>query len=58
MEKQCAWGTRNNNFRYAERIGNVIDFIQFPKSNQNRAKCPQAFNPNHKEEENMRVTHD
>ncbi len=29
-------------------MGNIIYFITFPKSKQNRAKCPQAFtlNPN------------
>ncbi len=32
--------------RYPERIGNIIYFITFPESKQNRAKCPQVFNPN------------
>ncbi len=40
MEKRCAWGTFNTDSRYPERMGNIIYFIKFPESKQNRAKCP------------------
>ncbi len=53
MEKQCAWGTCNTDSRYPERMGNIIYFITFPESKQNRAKCPQVFNPNTNEDKNV-----
>ncbi len=40
MEKLCAWGTCNTDSRYPERMGNIVYFITFPESKQNRAKCP------------------
>ncbi len=40
MEKRCACGTCNTDSRYPEGIGNIIYFITFPESKQNRAKCP------------------
>ncbi len=51
--KRCAWGTCNTDSRYPERIGNIIYFITFPESKQNRAKCPQIFNPNTNEDKNV-----
>ncbi len=39
-EKWCACGTCNTDSRYPERMGNIIYFIIFPESKQNRAKCP------------------
>ncbi len=47
MEKRCAWGTCNTDSRYPERIGNIIYFIMFPESKQNRAKCP-SIQPQYK----------
>ncbi len=49
-KKRCAWGTCNTESRYPERMGNIIYFITFPESKQNRAKCPQVFNPNTNED--------
>ncbi len=40
MEKQCAQGTCSTDSRYPERMYNIIYVITFPKSKQNRAKCP------------------
>ncbi len=40
MEKLCAWGTCNTDYRYPERMGNIIYFITFSEFKQNRAKCP------------------
>ncbi len=42
MEKLCAWGTCDTDYRYPERMGNIIYCITFPESKQNRAKCPQV----------------
>ncbi len=53
MEKRCAWGTCNTDSRYPERMGNRIYFITFPESKQNKAKCPQVFNPNTNEDKNV-----
>ncbi len=52
-EKQCAWGTCNTDSRYPERMGNIIYFITFHESKQNRAKCPEVFNPNPNEDKNV-----
>ncbi len=42
MKTICAWDwdTCNTDSRYPQRMGNIIDFITFPESKQNRAKCP------------------
>ncbi len=53
MEKLCAQGTCNTDSRYPERMGNIIYFITFPESKQNRAKCPLAFNPDTNEDKNF-----
>ncbi len=53
MEKRCAFGACNTDSRYPERMGNIIYFITFPESKQNRAKCPQVFNPNTNEDKNI-----
>ncbi len=53
MEKRYAWGTCKTDFRYPERIGNIINFITFPESKQNRAKYPLVFNPNTSEDKNV-----
>ncbi len=53
MENQCAWGTCNTDSRYPERMDKIIYFIKFPESKQNRAKCPQVFNPNTNEDKNV-----
>ncbi len=37
MEKLCAWGIVTDS-RYPETMGNIINFITFPESKQNRAK--------------------
>ncbi len=34
--KRCAWGTCNTDSRYPERMGNIIYFITFPESKQNK----------------------
>ncbi len=34
-------------------MGNIINFITFPEPKQNRAKCPQVFNPNTNEDKNV-----
>ncbi len=34
-------------------MGNIINFITFPEPKQNRAKCPQVFNPNTNEDKNF-----
>ncbi len=34
-------------------MGNIIYLITFPESKQNRAKCPQVFNPNTNEDKNV-----
>ncbi len=39
--------------RYPERMGNIIYFITFPESKENRAKCPKVFNPNTNEDKNV-----
>ncbi len=38
---------------YPERMGNIIYYITFPESKQNRAKYPQEFNPNTNEDKNV-----
>ncbi len=48
MEKRCAWGTCSTDSRYPERMGNIIYFITFPESKQNRAKCTQSIQPQYK----------
>ncbi len=53
MEKRCACRTCNTDSRYPERMGNIIYFITFPESKQNRAKCPGVFNPNTNEDKNV-----
>ncbi len=50
MEKLCACCTCNTDFMYPERMRNIICFITFPESKQNRAKCPLAFNLNTNED--------
>ncbi len=34
-------------------MGNIIYFIAFPESKQNRVKCPLVFNPNTNEDKNI-----
>jgi len=49
----CPWGACSTNSRYPERMGNIINCIKFPESKQNRAKCPDVFNPNTNEDKNI-----
>ncbi len=53
MEKLCACDTWRTDSGYPERMGNIIYIITFPESKQNRAKCPQVFNPNPNEDKNF-----
>ncbi len=52
-EKRCSCRTCNTDSRYPERMGNIIYFITFAESKQNRAKCPQVFNPNTNEDKHV-----
>ncbi len=41
-------GYCNTDFRNPERIGNIIYYIKFPESKQNRAKCTKSIQPQYK----------
>ncbi len=51
--KTMCLGSCNTDYRYPERMVNIIYFITFPESKQNRAKCLEVFNPNTNEDKNV-----